>query len=129
MYMCLLACYVVTCSLLRLDVQIDVNSILKECRRAYKVLFILKVYVFLKPLEPVDLTWFKLRLKKTNKQTKVNANSGSAESVMVKSILKRQENQRKKWNSTRDGVLPTPKQKKTKESGNNQKNKTNKTKH
>ena len=68
--MCLLACYVVTCSLLRLDVQIDVNSILKECRRA-------------KPLEPVDLTWFKLHLKKTNKQTKVNANSGSAESVMV----------------------------------------------
>ena len=83
MYMCLLACYVVTWSLLRLDVQINVNSILKECRRAYKVLFILKVYFFLKPLEPVDLTWFKLHLKKTNKQTKVNANSGSAESVMV----------------------------------------------
>ena len=43
---------------------------------------------------------------------------------MVKSILKRQENQRKEWNSTRDGVLPTPKQNKTKESGNKQKNKT-----
>ena len=43
---------------------------------------------------------------------------------MVKSILKRQENQRKEWNPTRDGDLLKPKQSKTKESGNKQKNKT-----
>ena len=128
--MWLLAYYVVTCSLLRLDVQIDVNSILKECRRAYKVLFILKVYVFLKPLEPVDLTWFKLHLKKTNKQTKVNANSGSAESVMVKSILKRQENQRKKNGTRPETAFYRHKNKrKQKKAETNKKTKQNKTKH
>ena len=55
MYMCLLACYVLTWSLLRRDVQINVNSILKECRRAYKVLFILKVYVL---FEAFGACWF-----------------------------------------------------------------------
>ena len=100
----------------------------KSVDERIKYFFILKVYVFFEALmEPVDLTWFKLYLKKkkqTNKQTKVNANSGSAESVIVKGILKRQKNQRKEWNSTRDGVLPTPKQNKRKQKQTKKQNKT-----
>ena len=119
--MCLLACYVVTCSLLRLDVQIDVNSILKECRRAYKVLFILKVYVFLKPLEPVDLTWFKLHLKK-NKQTNKSKRQLAVSRVGygLKYTEKTGKSKKKMELDPRRRFTDT----KTKESGNKQKNKT-----